>query len=504
MKTSLEQSVLHNIRNAKMIAPGDRIGVATSGGPDSVALLRILRNICGDLGVTLLVVHFDHMLRGENSNADAQFVEDLARELNLPFVSAREDVAAAAALHGWNLEDASRRLRYAFFERVCGAGQATRVAVAHTAQDQAETVLAHLIRGTGPAGLAGIYPVTGSVIRPLLRIDRQDLRAYLRDLHQAWREDATNRDTTRMRARIREQLIPVLEQDFTPAIVWHLGELARLAREQELFWSTILEDCFHTRARKIGETAAITVRDLLSPIDLSSDSSLSPAASKSSNASPLRTLTERLIRRLYQSVRGDRKDLTAEHVEQVIRLATGPTSRRHLELPGNIVVERRFDDLIFSREEPAGSSASVETFAEPSAYQYVVSLPTSGTAVVSVPELGSCFRLKVVDWALQQRDTKSDGQAFDAALLRSPLILRNWRPGDAYKPRGRRHVRKLKQMFSEDRIPGHDRVLWPVLECAGQVIWTRGMPPADDLCASESTLVAVSIEEHPLENRVHS
>jgi len=113
----------------------------------------------------------------------------------LQIVATREDVAAEAARQGWNLEDAARRLRYAFFERVCAAGQATRIAVAHTAQDQAETVLAHLIRGTGPTGLAGIYPTAGSVIRPLLATARLDLREYLSAKNQAWREDATNRDT---------------------------------------------------------------------------------------------------------------------------------------------------------------------------------------------------------------------------------------------------------------------------------------------------------------------
>ena len=253
MPTVLEQSVLHNVRAAQLIAPGDRIGVAVSGGADSVALLRILQNIRQGLGITLLVVHFDHMLRGEDSTADARFVKDLARELNLEFVGASEDVAASAALRGWNLEDAARRLRYAFFERVCAAGEATRIAVAHTAQDQAETVLAHLIRGTGPSGLAGIYPTVGSVIRPLLEIERQDLRNYLKSLHQPWREDATNRDTKRLRARIREQLIPMLEENFAPTIVSHLGDLARLSREQELFWSTIVEDCFRAHAQSSGE-----------------------------------------------------------------------------------------------------------------------------------------------------------------------------------------------------------------------------------------------------------
>ena len=352
MRTILEQSVLHHIRTAQMIASGDRIGVAVSGGADSVALLRILQNLREELGVTLLVVHFDHMLRGEDSRADAQFVRDLAGTLNLRIVTASEDVSAAAALQGWNLEDAARRLRYTFFENVCASGQATRIAVAHTAQDQAETVLSHLIRGTGPTGLAGIYPKVGSVIRPLLGIQRQDLRDYLKSLNQPWREDATNRDTRRQRARIREQLIPLLENNFAPTIVPHLGELARLSREEELFWSAIVEDRFAGLVRRSENETAIRVRDLLAPIELSSlRTSFSPV-DNANNIRALRPLTQRLIRRLYQSIRGDRKDLTAEHVEQIIRLATDQASGRCLELPGKNCCRAKFRQSdFFARRE---------------------------------------------------------------------------------------------------------------------------------------------------------
>jgi tRNA(Ile)-lysidine synthase len=499
MRSALEQSVFHNVCAAQMIAPGDRVGVAVSGGADSVALLRILQNIRQDLGITLLVVHFDHMLRGEESTADAQFVKNLAGELNLDFVATSEAVASSAALQGWNLEDAARRLRYAFFEHICASGKASRIAVAHTAQDQAETVLAHLIRGTGPSGLAGIYPTVGSVIRPLLEIQRQDLRDYLKSLHQPWREDATNRDTKRLRARIRQQLIPTLEKNFAPTIVGHLGHLARLSREQELFWSTIVEDRFHAHAHSTVDTTVIRAKDLLSPIELNFAQSQSSPAPNASPTTPLRALTEGLIRRLYQSVRGDRKDLTAEHVEQVIRLATSQSSGRHLDLPGGVIVERSFDQLIFSRGEVPKLLRANETCAQSEAYNYHVSLPSCGAAVVSVPELGSCFRLKVIDWTLQPSDTKSAGHALDADLLRGSLILRNWRPGDAYRPRGRRHIQKLKQMFLNDRVPGRERGLWPVLECEGRVVWTRGMLPASDFCAQEHTLLGVSIEEHPLE-----
>ncbi|HXO04441.1 MAG TPA: tRNA lysidine(34) synthetase TilS [Candidatus Sulfotelmatobacter sp.] len=499
MRTPLEQSVLNNIRNSRMVLPGDRIGVAVSGGADSVSLLRILQTLCDDLGVTLSVVHFDHMLRGEASTSDAQFVADLARDSGLEIVTTREDVAAEAARQGWNLEDAARRLRYAFFERVCAAGRATRIAVAHTAQDQAETVLAHLIRGTGPTGLAGIYPTTGSVIRPLLATDRQDLRDYLRAENQVWREDVTNRDTQRLRARIREQLLPVLERDFTSSIVTHLGELARLSREQEVFLSAIVEDRFHSFVHVADDALTIHVRDLLLPLELVSASAIPAAASKSSEAAPLRALTKRIIRRLYEGIRGDRNDLAAQHVEQVIRLATESTSGRGLELPGEVIVERNFGRLTFSHSDTSRASlTATETAAQANAYQYVVSLPDRGAATVSIPELGSRFCLKVIDWTLQARDTKSDGEALDAGLLRGSLVLRNWRPGDAYRPYGRQQARKLKQMFLADRIPLRDRARWPVLECGGQVIWTRGMAPADDFCARARTQVGVLIEEHQL------
>src|SRR6202046_178882 len=499
MRTPLEQSVLNNIRNSRMVLPGDLMGVAVSGGADSVSLLRILQTLCDDLGVTLSVVHFDHMLRGEASTSDAQFVADLARDSGLEIVTTREDVAAEAARQGWNLEDAARRLRYAFFERVCAAGRATRIAVAHTAQDQAETVLAHLIRGTGPTGLAGIYPTAGSVIRPLLATDRQDLRDYLRAENQVWREDVTNRDTQRLRARIREQLIPVLERDFAPSIVTHLGELARLSREQEIFLSAIVEDRFHSHVEVADDALTIHVRDLLLPFELTSATTIPAPASKSSEAAPWRALTERIIRRLYEGIRGDRNDLAAQHVEQVIRLATESTSGRGLELPGAVIVERNFRRLTFSHSDTSRASlTATETAAQANAYQYVVSLPDRGAATVSIPELGSRFCLKVIDWTLQARDTKSDGEALDAGLLRGSLVLRNWRPGDAYRPYGRQQARKLKQMFLADRIPLRDRARWPVLECGGQVIWTRGMAPADDFCARARTRVGVLIEEHQL------
>ncbi len=499
MKTPLEQEVLETIRGAHMMVPGDRVGVAVSGGADSVALLRLLESLRDALGISLLVVHFDHALRGAESDAHARFVAELARARGLAFIVTREDVAAAAARHRWNLEDAARRLRYSFFERLAQEGRATRIAVAHTADDQAETVLAHLFRGTGPAGLAGIYPLAGAVVRPLLRTRRQDLRRYLGALGQAWCEDSTNRDLRRQRARIREQLLPVLERDFSPRIVRHLAQLSRLSREEQTFWAALVEDRLRAFAEEHDGKWTIRIPDLLSPLGPAGNALLGQTPRRGPSSFPFRALTQRLVRRLYECLRGDRRELSATHVEQVIHLAADSSSGRRIELPNGVLVERIFDALVFSRApHRAGSRAAAKNTAQPGAYQYVVSLPDRGVATVSVPELGSRFCLKVIDWPFAQRDTKRQGEALDAGLIRDPLILRNWRAGDAYTPRGRRQPRKLKSMFLAERIPSEERGTWPVLESGGRIIWARGMPPAEDFRARASTQWGAVIEEDRL------
>jgi tRNA(Ile)-lysidine synthase len=509
MRTPLEQFVLNSIRQSRMLNAGNRVGVAVSGGADSLALLALLERLRDELGVTLAVVHFDHALRGAESDADAAFVADQARTRGLEFVMAREDVATEAARYGWNLEDAGRRLRYAFFERVIGQGRITHIAVAHTADDQAETVLAHMLRGTGPTGLAGIYPVAGGIVRPVLGTRRAELREYLQASGQTWREDSSNRDTRRTRARIREQLLPMLERDFSGAIVSHLSELARLAREEGIFWDALVEDRFRALSRAEGGGLSIAVQAVLKPLDLQAAGRQNSNSLKSNDSGPLRMLTEGLIRRLYECVRGNRRELGANHVEQVIRLASESNSGRRVELPGGVTVRRNFNELQFAIDEAGernGDDAAVRrsdregTAEQANAYEHIVSLPLNATATVSIPELGKRFRLKVIDWPVTESDTKRDANALDADLLRSPLILRNWRPGDAYRPQGRRQTQKLKSMFLAGRVPSSARPGWPVLESGGRVVWAQGMPAADDFCARKNTRLGVVIEEDGIEN----
>jgi tRNA(Ile)-lysidine synthase len=495
VQTDLTARVLHGIREQAMLRAGDSVGLGVSGGADSVALLRLLDELSGELGVRLAVLHFNHQLRGAESDADESFVAQLAAARGIEFIAGREDVAATARARGLNLEDAARRLRYAFFASQVGSGRVTRVAVAHSADDQAETVLARLIRGTGPAGLASIYPVKGHVVRPLLQVRRSELREYLVALGQTWRDDASNLDLTRLRARLRHQVLPILEKQLQPAIIEHLGRLARMAREDESFWAALVSERIAALTRFENGRIGIRRADLLAPAGF-----LPPAT-----ADAQRTLAQRLVRGIVASLPGAPRQLTARHVEQVLHLAEKCQSGHRTELPG-AVAERSFDWIWF---EAAGRGARLETGTPPQeskvvsstarGFERVLQLGQAGEdTTIAVPEIGRCVRLKVIDWPQEARETGSGDAAIDLELLQSPLMLRSWRPGDSFRPQGRRHPLKLKQFLREGRIAVRDRRGWPVLTSAGALVWARGLPVAAGFSPGKSTRTGVLITEEAL------
>ncbi len=484
MSEKLLSRVLEAMRRHQMVRAGDRVAVAVSGGADSVALLLLLEELRSALGIRLLVAHFNHLLRGTGSEEDEEFVRELAKGRGMELVAAREDVAAEARRTHANLEETARERRYHFFARLVAEGKATRVAVAHTADDQAETLLARLGRGTGPLGLAGIYPVLGEVVRPLLWVRREELRGYLESRGQSWREDPTNRDTTRLRARIRADLLPVLEEKLSPAVVAHLGRLGDLARGEEAFWSALIEDRFRALVGKDGAELSIAAADLLEPLPLP-DSGLAQEA----RAEALRAVSRRLVRRIFEQIRRGRGQLSAEHVEQVLRLAGASASGRQARLPGGAAAERRFERLVFLPAEPGRHPGCA------AAYAYPVELPASGELEIEIAEIGKRFCLKLIDWPISARETKRGVEALDAGRLRPPLVLRNWRHGDAYRPRGRAHARKLKRLLLERRIPARDRSGWPVLTSEGRLVWAWCLPPAAEFAAGATSNRGLVIQE---------
>lgn len=479
MSVTLPQRVANSLRHGRMIAPGARVGVAVSGGADSVALFLLLEELRAELGCVLAVVHMNHRLRGTEADADEHFARDLAHKAGVEFLLHTCDVASEAARHKWNLEDAGRRLRTAFFRRLVQQGRVNCVAVAHTADDQAETVLAHLLRGTGIAGLAGIHPVAGCVIRPLLEVRRAELRAYLRQRGQSWREDASNQDTARLRARLRQELIPQLEGEYQPALTERLCQLADIARGEEEYWRSLLEELAPRLSERDGTGVRIPAERLA-------------AAGLGSPAGLPVALARRLVRRLAREA-FPAASLSAEQVERVLELAATGHSGQRIELAGGSVVERMADGwLRFASREPETKDG------EPS-YQYDVGWPLQDGSAVEVAEVGSRFRLKLIDWPAAPSETSMAKAPLDAGLLAPPLVLRSWRPGDAYRPVGHRRARKLKELLYRARVEAGRRPGWPVLESAGRVVWSRGLPPAAECAARKGTRLGLVIGEERIE-----
>jgi tRNA(Ile)-lysidine synthase len=494
MNSELHHRILETIHRHHMLAPGDRVGVAVSGGADSVAMLRVLQELRNELGIGLCVLHLNHALRGEASDADAQFVATLARDLNLEFFGAREDVATIARRQHWNLEDAGRRTRYAFFEQAISQRHCTKAAVAHTADDQAETVLARILRGSGPRGIVGIHPVRGNIVRPLLDIRRAELREYLHAQGQAWREDASNLDVSRLRARLRHELLPQLERDFNPAIIERLASLSTIFRDEEAFWDVVIEERIAALATPIRGGFSIAVADLLTP-----QATQSTQARPAQNADANRALSRRMVQALIGKISGDRSGLQFSHVEAVLRLAVKSQSGRRVELPQGVDVVRNFDKLEFVARKSVPERDAAGTFAAKQCpYLYGVTLTSKGVASIDVPELGLRFCLKAIDWPVSESDTTCDIGALDADCLKPPLVLRNWRPGDAFRLPGKRQAQKLKRLFSDARISIPERKSWPVLTSAGRIAWMRGWPAAAEFSAGKQTRRRIVVLEEKL------
>ena len=346
---AIERGLYHQ----PLFRAGDRVGVAVSGGADSVALLLLLIELQPKLGVVLSVIHLNHQLRGRAAEADEKFVAKLTQRHGLDFFVERVNVAAKAKRERLNLEDAARRARYEFFASLVNDGKVHRIATAHTADDQAETVLAHMLRGAGLAGIAGIHPVSRDVVRPLLEIRRAALRVYLKQKKQVWREDATNRDTTRLRARIRKNLIPLLEKQFQPATVEHLAALAALARED----NASLDHHAESRARAVSKSGADGIRiDALELLARSHRNTAKLSDGDPSFETRSASLTRRMVRFIVKQVKPKTGELGARHVQAVVALAESGKNGKRIQLPGHLEVRRERDELLFYAVGPRSKS----------------------------------------------------------------------------------------------------------------------------------------------------
>ena len=467
----LVRSVRNTIDKYGMLAGGELVVVAISGGPDSVALLHALNALRPVYSISLHAAHLEHGLRGPAAVEDMKFVESLCRDLGVPVTTQSVDILERARTSTLSVEAVARQARYEFLEAVRTKTGAARIATGHTANDQAETLLLNLIRGSGTLGLRGIRPVIdGRIIRPLLETTRQQILEYLKENNTEFRTDDSNLDTAYDRNRVRQILIPLIEREFNPRIV---ESLSRTSEIFSLLADYIEEDVLREAesCRQFGE-GTVT-------IDLERFARLSPA---------VRMFT------LYSAVRaleGDDQVATYERLRALDRASAGSESGTRIDIGSGLGAVKEFGTLTIGRN-PSISQPYRVALEVPGLTRIdlarcsieVCMLGGSSLAGCEGEETGESFAKGI------KRDISA---SFDLAELAPPLVARSWREGDRLAPFGMKGTKKVQDVFVDEKVPLSERARIPIVCDERGIIWVAGVKRSARAPITGTTASAVRI-----------
>jgi tRNA(Ile)-lysidine synthase len=462
----------NSIKARSLLRGHDHLLLAVSGGADSVALLLGLHALRRRLGIEITVAHLDHRLRGEAAREDAAFVDALATRLGLPCVAGRFDVRRLARRKHISIEMAAREARYRFLVKEASACGASAMATAHTADDQAETVLLRLARGSGTTGLGGIRwrgrvsdldPAiphsTIELIRPLLAATRSDIEAFLRQKKQSWREDASNASTAYLRNRVRHEVLPLLEERLNPSVRTALWRTAEIVNEEDVWMEGLagvaLLDC-------MDATGWLDRAELMA-LEL--------------------PLARRVIRKWLGLMGVPVVAVTFAHMGGIVALAKEAQGSRAVSLPGPWRVVRRYGHLAV---EPSAQAH------EP--FRVALNLPGE----TLLPGQGLCVVIERSSGLVRERGDQPGrlpacASLSSVAVGRRKLYLRSVRPGDRMQPYGMRGTKKLQDIFVDAKVPADQRGGIPVLECGGEIAWIPGYRIAHPFRVTDEKAAALHI-----------
>jgi len=443
----ITERVLFFIREQRLLSGCDNLVVAVSGGPDSVCLLHILVNLREKLGLRLHAAHLNHQLRGDEAEADARYVADLARQLDVPATIERRDVRAYQTRHRLSPEEAAREVRYDFLARVTQAAGTDRAVVGHTADDHIETVLMHLIRGTGTRGLRGLQPSSRwqssanrlAIVRPLLAVSRAETARYCRQHRLEPRLDASNLSLSPLRNRIRQQLLPLL-QNYNPQIAEALLRAARIATEDFAFLDREVTRLWGKIARERGDTVVLDRDKFLK---------LPPA------------LQRHLLRAAIEKRLGDLKDIETRHIEGVLSSLNKPAGKK-ISLPEGLVFAIEYDNFLLGTDPAALSPFPV--------LETESALKVPGRAEPA----GWHIEATITDRE-QVKEKDNDLTAyFDLAKTGRKLTVRTRQPGDRFQPLGLDQPKKLNEFMIDSKIPRAWRQRVPIVSSPEHILWVVG------------------------------
>jgi len=483
------QKVQETIEEHDLLAPGDRVVVGLSGGPDSLCLLHVLKRLRKARNVQLHVAHLNHGTRGEASDADAEFVRDIAARWNLPVTIERRDVPKLAEKHGLAFEEAARRVRYAFLFQVTERTDAQSIAVGHNADDQAETVLMHIIRGSGLAGLRGMLPRTPitdyrlltpfedpegedetrlergasrqadpneppfapAIIRPLLKVQRPAIERYCADLDLEPRFDRSNLDTTHFRNRLRHELLPELET-YNPNIRERLCHTASVVAADYELLVQMRQEAWDRVVREERDGAIVFDQTAWQALPVS--------------------LQRATLRRATYKLRQSLRDVTFVHVENARKVALAGETGKVSTLPMGLELSVGYETLTVGGADTPAPPPDEPLFwcDEP--------LPVAMPGTTPLPETNWVLETQILKrWTMTEIATSGHPWTafFDADALTDPLVLRSRRPGDRFQPLGMdgHHV-KVSELMVNLKIPEPWRDHMPLLVGAGEILWVCG------------------------------
>lgn len=468
--------MLHKVRKTiahhAMLERGERLIAAVSGGPDSVALLKVLTLIAAEYNLSLVVAHLNHGLRGAEADGEEDFVRSLSHSMDVECVSGKIDIAALKE-PGKSLEELCREQRYAFLKKVAVDYQATKIALGHHLQDQAETVLMNLLRGSGAEGLRGMMPVReGLIIRPLLQVTRKEILAFLEEMGLSFTSDSSNAHDCYLRNRIRHHLLPLLKEGFNHRVEENLSRTAEIMRLDDDYLATEVEGwlCRWGISRQDGEKR----------LPLTEFLKLHAA------------LQQRVIKNLLARTSRSGQGIDYKHVQAALTLARGSHGSASLDLPGGVLLRREYYTIIFSRlvdrrAFPAGRRMSGNLD-----FCYPVNIPGR----VEVKEAGLSITFQFADRPDQTLLSVPGGRTvyLDYGAMRPPLVIRNVIPGDRMQPLGMAGKKKLKALFIDEKVPRASRHLLPLLADQQSVIWAAGLRISSRVSVTEKTRQVLKVE----------
>lgn len=459
----MKQKLIEYIKKQELFEYGAHILTGVSGGADSVCLLHLLYKMRQEWKLTLTAVHMNHGIRGQEADEDASFVQQLCRTWNIPFFLVQENIPEAARKSGMTEEEAGREWRYREFERLRKELGADRIAVAHHQDDQAETVLFQLLRGSGMRGLTGMSPKRGKIIRPLLGTSRAEIETYLQENHLAYRQDSTNSDLHYSRNYIRRELLPQIRDHMNHQVVRHLADVAADAGQ----WCDYIE---RQAEKAIGQ---IIKEEENGTISLDCNTFLRQE----------KVIADEVLRAFFSAGVMGAKDVMRIHYRQVWELLRKETGKR-IYLPGKMVVERRYDKLFLYQEN---NREPVDIFVEcPVPSQNIVTINGENSCITLM-----CRRRSDLPQEIPQKDYT---KWFDYDMINNGLVLRNPCEGDYLTIDEEGHRKKLSRYYMDQKIPVADRQRQLVLAEGNKVLWAFPDRMGTDYKITDKTKCVLVVE----------